>query len=352
MCIVFICVLSITSAYTMPKDIQVLRKMYLSPKSQWQKPQVDSGVLWEEISALPDTPPYPESNPYSPSKAKLGEKLFFDPILSQSKQIACANCHDKELGFADRRSVSYGHNRQLGKRNAPSVVMSAFGEKKFWDGRAKDLESQALFPITDPKEMAYSPQKAIKRLSQNATYRAMFKEAFGSEHITATRLAQAIATYERSLMPKHSRFDKFMKGQAQALNDKEVWGLHLFRTKARCMNCHYGASFSDDTFHNLGLTYYGRKYEDLGYYHTTGKIEDIGKFKTPSLRSVAKTAPYMHNGLFPHLRGVLNAYNGGMFHPKGKAKENLPYPKTDSLLQPLGLSQDEIEALEAFLNTL
>ena len=305
----------------MPKNIQALRTMYLSPKSQWQKPQVDSSVLWEELSALPDTPPYPESNPYSLAKAKLGEKLFFDPILSQSKQIACATCHDKELGFADGRSVSYGHNHQLGKRNAPSIVMSAFGTTKFWDGRAKDLESQALFPIADPKEMAYSPQKAVKRLAKDASYKAMFKEAFGS--------------------------------------DEEVWGLHLFRTKGRCMNCHYGASFSDEGFHNLGLTYYGRKYEDLGYYHTTGNTEDIGKFKTPSLRNVVKTAPYMHNGLFPHLRGVLNAYNGGMFHPKAntgetkdKVRENLPYPKTDSLLKPLGLSSDEIEALEAFLKTL
>lgn len=363
--IAIVCVLGISSAYAMPKNIQALRKMYLSPKSQWQKPQVDSSVLWEELSALPDTPPYPESNPYSLAKAKLGEKLFFDPILSQSGQIACANCHDKELGFADGRSVSYGHNRQLGKRNAPSIVMSAFGKEKFWDGRAKDLESQALFPIADPKEMAYSPQKAVKRLAKDAGYKAMFKEAFGSDEITTERLAQAIATYERTLMPKNSRFDKFMKGQSQALSDKEVWGLHLFRTKGRCMNCHYGASFSDEGFHNLGLTYYGRKYEDLGYYHTTGNTEDIGKFKTPSLRNVVKTAPYMHNGLFPHLRGVLNAYNGGMFHPKptqntkantgetkDKVRENLPYPKTDSLLKPLGLSSDEIEALEAFLKTL
>ena len=145
-------------------------------------------VLWEELSALPDTPPYPESNPYSLAKAKLGEKLFFDPILSQSGQIACATCHDRELGFADGRSVSYGHNRQLGKRNAQSVVMSAFGTTKFWDGRAKDLESQALFPIADPKEMAYSPQKAVKRLAKDASYKAMFKEAFGSDEITTTHL--------------------------------------------------------------------------------------------------------------------------------------------------------------------
>lgn len=348
----FINMLVCVHLFGLPSNINALRTMYLSPKSQWQSPNVDTKVIWEEIGALPDTPPYPQHNPYSESKVILGKKLFHERLLSQSKQIACATCHDEELGFTDGRKVSYGHNRQLGKRNAPSVVMSAFGEKNFWDGRAESLESQALFPIADPREMAYSPKKAARQLSKLPEYKNLFKKAFGDDSITPERMAQAIATYERSLMPKNSRFDRFMKGQSNALSDQEVWGLHLFRTKGRCMNCHYGVSFSDQKFHNLGLTYYGGKYEDLGYYLTTNNPDDIGKFKTPSLRAVSKTAPYMHNGLFPHLQGVLNAYNGGMFQPRGKAKDNLPYPKTDSLLQPLGLNQEEIKALESFLKTL
>lgn len=328
--------------------------MYLMPSDKWQKPFVDSGVKWQELGALPDNPPYPSYNPYSESKAKLGEKLFFDPILSQSKQIACASCHDKELGFGDGKSVSYGHNRQRGKRNAPSVAMSAFGSEKFWDGRAKNLESQALFPIADPKEMAYTAEKAAKRVASKNAYRILFKEAFGTYNVTKELMAEAIATYERSLMPKNSRFDRFLKGQSKALNDKEVWGLHIFRTKGRCMNCHFGVSFSDEDYHNLGLTYYGREYEDLGRYVVTKDPKDVGAFKTPSLRLVGKSAPYMHNGLFPHLRGVLNAYNGGMFNPApNEAQKDDPlFPKTDALLKPLNLTNEELEALEAFLNTL
>lgn len=355
-CIIF-CLCAVF-AYSMPKNIQTLRDMYLKPPSQWEKPHIDSDVKWQELAPLPDKPPYPESNPYSKSKKELGQMLFFDPKLSLSNQIACVSCHDREFGFGDGRKVSVGHNRRMGKRNAPSVAMSAFGTEKFWDGRAKNLEDQALFPIADSNEMAYTPELAAKKISQIQAYREKFKEAFGSENITPELMAKAIATYERSLMPYHTRFDKYLNGKKDALSDKEIWGLHLFRTKGRCMNCHSGVSLSDDKYHNLGLTYFGREYEDLGRYNVTKNTDDIGKFKTPSLRGVSKSAPYMHNGLFPHLNGILNAYNAGMFHPKApkenknESSVNLPFPSTDKLLQKLNLNNDELEALEAFLKTL
>lgn len=343
-------------------SIDSLRAMYLSPQEQWERAFVDDGVEYREIGALPKTPPYPASNPYTKEKEELGKALFEDPRLSRSNQIACASCHERQLGFSDGKSVSHGHDRQLGARNAPSVVMAAFGREQFWDGRAKDLESQALMPIADPREMAYSPEEAAQKLSKIPEYRAKFQEAFGTDEITSERIALAIATYERALMPKNSRFDRFMRGESKALSDKEVLGLHLFRTKGRCMNCHNGVEFSNQSYHNLGLTYFGRKFEDLGRYMVTKNAEDVGKFKTPSLRQVAKSAPYMHNGLFPHLRGVLNAYNGGMFHPTlsdsqkaqlSKERQELAqYLKTDSLLQPLHLSPEELDALEAFLRTL
>lgn len=334
--------------------IAQLRAMYALDSSKWIPPTIDSGIPYQEIGALPKSPPFPESNPYSLEKAKLGEKLFNDPKLSASNQIACASCHDRELGFGDGRRVSYGHNRQLGKRNAPSIIMSAFGEEKFWDGRAQNLEAQALMPILDPREMAYHPSKAAKKLNKDKQYRKDFEQAFGVAKITPNLIAKAIATYERSLMPKNSRFDRFMQGDSKALSDKEVWGLHLFRTKARCMNCHYGVAFTDQQYHNLGLTYYGRKFEDLGRYNVTKNPDDVGRFKTPSLRQVNKTAPYMHNGLFPHLKGVLNAYNAGMFHPEPKPSQKYDplFPKTDILLHKLDLSDDELEALEMFLKTL
>jgi len=379
------------SKSTQHYDITYLREMYSKDSREWEKPFVDSGVEWEEIGALPLTPPYPASNPYSKEKATLGEKLFNEPLLSLSKQIACASCHDKEQGFSNGRSLAFGHDRQLGRRNSPSVVMSAFGKEKFWDGRAESLEAQAAMPIADPKEMAFSIESAAKRLNQIPAYKETFKAAFGSATITSERIAQAIATYQRSLMPKYSKFDRFMRENAKArdekaqssdkpmadskdskikdsktiakttkkpseiLSDKEILGLHLFRTKARCINCHFGVAFSDQQYHNLGLTFYGREKQDLGRYEITGNPTDSGKFKTPSLRQVAKTAPYMHIGTFPNLSSVLASYNFGMGHiePKTEEQKNNPaFPITDKLLKPLNLSDEEIEALEAFLRTL
>lgn len=341
------------------KQIESLRAMYLKEPQFWERAWVDDGVEYREIGALPQTPPYPESNPYTPAKAKLGEKLFYDPILSLSEQIACATCHDSELGFSNARSVSFGHNRALGNRNVPSVVMSAFGKEKFWDGRAQDLESQSLMPIENPIEMADSLQNVIAKLKASKEYQKAFSEVFGEssaqDSISLKHLAQALATYERSLMPKNSRFDRFVRGDSQILRDDEVLGLHIFRTKGRCMNCHNGVEFSDHKYHNLGLTYYGReKYEDFGRYNVSKNPSDMGAFKTPSLREVRKSAPYFHNGLFPTLRGVLNAYNFGMFRPEPTdSQKNDPlFPQTSPLLKELKLTQEEIDALEAFLKTL
>ena len=327
---------------------------YKADSRFWIKPHLSDGVEFREIEALPKTPPYPESNPYSEAKAELGKKLFNDPRLSLSNQIACANCHDEQLGFGDGRSVSYGHNRQTGRRNAPSITMSAFGKEKFWDGRAKDLETQAIMPIADPKEMAYNADKAAKKLNKIAEYKRLFKGAFGTSEITTDLLGKAIATYERGTM-RQTKFDRFMRGNKNAMNEREIYGMHLFRTKARCINCHNGVEFSDGKYHNLGLHFYGRgKYEDLGRYEVTKNPADVGAFKTPSLRGVSKTTPYMHNGLFPHLSGVIHGYNAGMAKPEPKKGKtyNPPFPKSSHLLQKLNLSEDEMEALEAFLKTL
>lgn len=230
--------------------------------------------------------------------------------------------------------------------------MSAFGKEKFWDGRAKNLEDQALFPIANPKEMALPLKDLLRRLNADKFYKKEFQTAFQTSPITLKQIADALATYERTLLPKRNAFDKFLLGEKNALSDKEVWGLHLFRTKAKCMNCHYGTAFSDGKFHNLGLTYYKRKYQDLGRYEVSRDIKDIGTFKTPSLRGVIKSPPYMHNGLFPNLSGVLNAYNAGMFHPKPKDTNDALFPKTSPLLHKLFLNNEELKALEAFLKTL
>lgn len=338
-------------------DIDQLRALYSSgDQSKWPTPTVDSAVYaegFEDIGTLGEVP-FPKDNPYSKEKADLGKALFFDPRLSGSKQISCANCHDPELNWGDARRVAYGEHRQLGKRNSPSLFNVAYYKVLFWDGRAKTLEEQAEFPIRDPKEMNHHIDFATKRIAQIEGYKKLFKDAFGSEKVTNERIVKAIATFERTILSPKNRFDKFIAGDSKQLSDQEVLGLHLFRTKARCINCHNTPLFSDSKFHNIGLTYYGREYEDLGLYNVTKLAKNVGEFKTPSLREVPQNAPYMHNGLFPNIRGVINMYNAGMFHfqPNEKQKNDTLFPKTSDLVKKLNLDAEEMDALEAFLMSL
>ncbi len=338
------------------ETIEKLRKTYSSGDiSQWEKPELDEEVIanFEDIGVLPKMI-FPENNPYSEAKKELGKMLFFDPRLSKSKQISCASCHDPELAWGDGRTISYGHNRQTGKRNSPSLLNIGYHSVFFWDGRAASLENQALGPITDPVEMAATETISIKNIKKIKGYKPYFREAFGDEKITIERILKAIATYERTITSKKSKFDSFIEGKSDIFTDEEVIGLHLFRTKARCINCHNTPLFSNQKFHNVGLSYYGRTFEDLGKYNITHKKEDVGKFKTPSLREIGRTAPYMHNGLMPNLEGIIEMYNAGM--PRVKPKENQKndslFPVTDPLLKKLNLTKKEQNALKAFLLTL
>jgi len=339
-----------------PEYIAQLREAYSSgDMKNWEAPFLDESVKahYVEIGSLPKLS-FPENNPYSDAKKELGKLLFFDPRLSKSKQISCANCHDPELAWADGRSVSFGHNRKNGVRNSPSVFNMAYHTTFFWDGRASTLESQAMFPLTDPVEMASHEAVAVKHIKRIKGYRPYFKEAFGDEKITLTRIFEAIATYERTIVSGKSKFDRFISGDKNLFTDEEVLGLHLFRTKARCVNCHFSPLFSDQQFHNLGLSYYGRKHEDLGRFKISKDTADVGRFKTASLREVARTAPYMHNGLIPSLDEVIQMYDAGMAHPKPrKDQQNDPlFPTTDPLLQKLSLTKEERAALKTFLLTL
>jgi cytochrome c peroxidase len=338
-------------------SVTELKRLYSSGDyTKWPKPEIDSLVYaqgFEDIGSL-GKPEFPESNLYTEEKATLGKILFFDPRLSKSGQISCANCHDPELNWGDARRVSYGEGRLQGIRNSPSLMNIAYAKIFFWDGRAATLEDQASFPIKDTKEMNFHIDLATKRLNKIKGYRSYFKKAFGKEKVTQEEILKAIATFERTLISPKSRFDKFISGDSTQLSNKEIEGLHLFRTKARCINCHNTANFSDNKFHNIGLTYYGREYEDLGRYNVTRKAENVGEFKTQSLRGAAQNAPYMHNGLFPNLRGILNMYNAGMPQPKrkeGQQNDSL-FPTTSKLIQKLQLKQSELVALEAFITSL
>jgi cytochrome c peroxidase len=336
-------------------SISELKQLYSSKNSAlWPKPHVDSNVVnFQDLGVLPKVQ-FPADNPYSEAKRELGKLLFFDPRLSGSQQISCSSCHDPQLGWSDGKKVSHGHNRTLGIRNSKSILNVGFAKSLFWDGRAGTLEEQVQFPIEDVREMNNHVDIAVTNIQNITGYKKHFKEAFGDENVSKDRIFKAIATFERTIVSKKSRFDKFIEGDSTQLNNKEVLGLHLFRTKARCINCHNSTNFTDEQFHNAGLTYYGRKYEDLGLYNLTKNPQDVGKFKTPSLRDITATAPYMHNGLFPHLRGVLNMYNAGMPNLKPndeQLKDNL-FPKTSPFLKKLDLNEDELDALEAFLKSI
>ncbi len=331
-----------------------LRAAYLKPAAQWPKANVDQSVAdFQDIGLLPRMR-FPADNTYSKLKEDLGKQLFFDPRLSASKALACASCHDPDLAWTDGRTVSFGHDRQAGKRNAPQIMDAGYQKYLFWDGRADSLEAQALRPIEATNEMHADETEVVKRISEQPEYVSEFKEAFGDERIDMTRIAQAIATFERTITAGHSRFDLFISGtNKKALSDAAIRGLNLFRTSARCINCHYGPNFSDGKFHNIGLTYYGRKYEDLGRYTVTKDPADVGRFRTPSLRNISRTGPYMHNGLF-ELAGVLNIYIAGGAHPPRRAgQENDPlFPVTDPLLHMLKLTQHDKDDLLAFLDAL
>lgn len=336
-------------------EIDDLRKLYSSGnQNSWPKADLDSTIIgFKEIGVLGEMK-FPEDNPYSEEKKLLGKTLFFDPRLSSSNQISCASCHDPELGWADGRRVSYGHDRQTGIRNSISILNVGYNEKIMWDGRAISLEDQVSFPMNDTKELNIHPAIAAKNIGKIDGYKELFTKAFGDDEVTIDRIAKAIATFERTVVSRKTKFDKFVSGNEKEFSDQEVLGLHLFRTKARCINCHNGPMFTDGQFHNAGLTYFQRKYQDLGRYNITKNLDDIGKFKTPTLRELKLTAPYMHNGLFPHLSGIINLYDFGMpnLQPRLGQEDDPMFPKTSEHLKKLNLTDEEKQALEAFILTL
>lgn len=319
--------------------------LYRSPRAEWPAPQVDAGVSWQELGPRPRLPAA------AAALVALGEQLFFDPRLSRNRDLSCASCHAPHLGFADGRKLALGHQAAAGPRHTPHLLGVAFVPLLMWDGRAADLESQALLPIANPVEMAMDLDALQLRLSRETDYPQRFARVFGDDDITLRKLGQALAAYERRIEAPHSRFDDFISGQTQALSDRELNGLHLFRTRARCMNCHSGPQFTQHAFHQIGMSFLGRRQQDLGRQAVTGRAEDSGSMRTPSLRGVASTAPYFHQGVTPTLRGVLDLYNDGMPQPQ-KSAQGLAALKPDPLIKPLKLKTKDLQDLEAFLRTL
>jgi cytochrome c peroxidase len=283
----------------------------------------------------------PKDNPLTEARVQLGRTLFFDPILSADQTVACASCHEPAHGFAGPEARPRGIRGQRTPRKAPTLFNRAYGTAFFWDGRETTLEAQALRPIEDPTEMGAKLPDVVQRLQASGDYKDRFEAAF-PDGVTATNLGRALACFERVLLRGDSAVDRFRrKGEQTALTPAERHGLWLYESKAGCWQCHRGANFTDERFHNTGVGW-GKEPPDLGRAAVTRRDEDRGKFKTPTLRGVALTAPYMHDGSLATLEDVVEFYNRG-----GGANKNL-----DPLLRPLELSKEEVSALVAFLKAL
>lgn len=329
-----------------------LKKLYCSPKENWPKVDMPENAKFNEIGSI--TAIRDEAKSYAQlekKKVELGKQLFFDPRLSHSNQIACASCHDPQLGWADGKRMAFGHDRQMGSRNTMSLFNVSHFKPLFWDGRAANLTQQALMPVQDLKEMHSTLTESLQKLNNIEGYQKQFSEVYSlkkGEDITANQLADTLASFQKTITSRKTRFDKFIDGDCNQLNEQEVVGMHLFRTKANCIRCHNGPLFTDNQFHHTGLGYIQRnRFEDLGRYKVTGNKIDIAKFRTPSLRELKHTGPYMHNGLFTTMSGILNMYNAGM------RKSLKPYePPLSPLIEPLNLTKQELQDLEAFIMAL
>jgi cytochrome c peroxidase len=333
--------------------LAALRRIHARPSTAWPASQLDADAVRAELG-----PWQAATNPLPAARVELGRRLFDDPILSASGQISCQNCHHPELGWGDGLSRSVGHGRARGMRNAPALFNAAHRRSIGWDGHAHDLADQLRRAMTDPGEMGGQPLAAVlARLNADAGYRQRFAAAFGDGPITGARLDDALIVFLTTL-ERPTPLDRFLTGDRSRLTDQQVWGMHLFRTKGRCMNCHAGPLLSDERFHNLGLSFFKQPAEDLGRYRATGNPEDAGRFRTPSLRHIARTAPYMHNGMFKDLRSVVVFYTqgGGETRVRNDREAADPlYPfvmRKAALLQPVALSAAEIDAVTAFLAAL
>ena len=344
------------TGHTPEYTVEDLRRLYGSGNpSLWPKPSLFPEVKkgFQDIGVLPDVE-FPKDNPFSKAKASLGKTLFFEPKLSLSGKISCASCHKPEKAWADNTMINFGHDDAEGLRNVPTVLNSAYAKSFFWDGRAKTLEEQVKHPIENPVEMNLKADIAVKNIAAAPEYKSLFKAAFGDENITEDRIYKALATFERTLISPKSRFDSFISGNKDEFSNSEVRGLHLFRTKANCINCHNTPYFSDQNFYNIGIGFFSGGDDDLGLYDVTKNPADKKKFRTPTLREVSQTRPYMHNGQFPELRNVVMMYNVGM-GPENltkKQRKDPNIPKKTHLIKKLELTDQEATDLVAFLRTL
>lgn len=329
--------------------------------------------------------PVPANNPQTPAKIALGDKLFHDKRFSIDGTISCSSCHDGDKGFTDNLPVSVGHHGLTGTRNAPTVINAAFYKSQFWDGREPDLEGQSKGPFVNPVEAGLANHEPILQIVRSdPEYQAAFKQVFnvGGEQLTMDHVSKAIASFERSIVAGNSAFDRFyFKGDKSALTEQQQRGFQVFLAQGRCVSCHSieqdHALFSDSRFHNIGvginaiqddvprlapafleakakggevdkMVLTDKKSSELGRFAVTDGFNDLGAFKTPTLRNIALTAPYMHDGSLKTLKEVVIHYNNGGVTP-ANAQVNA---FLSGGIRPLNLSDAQIDDLVAFMDAL
>jgi cytochrome c peroxidase len=269
--------------------------------------------------------PVPDNNPMTRDLVTLGRRLFNDKRLSRDRRVACRSCHEPDRGFSSAAAVPQGVFGRRGQRNAPSLVNRGYGRAFFWDGRVTSLEEQVLQPIQSANEMNLSLAEAGARV-----------------RLDASTIARSLASYVRSIRSGDSRFDKYAAGRANALTAVELSGLRVFRGKGNCTACHVGPNFTDEQFHNTGVSFRDGRFDDDGRAAVSKKDADRGAFKTPTLREVARTSPYMHDGSLGTLEEVVDFYDRG----------GRPNPYLDPEIRPRQFTTAERAALVAFLTVL
>lgn len=321
-----------------------------------EKPQQQDLVVYNPTAMTVDVPAYvknyvgnmkhPDNNPLTVEGVALGRKLFYEKMLSDNMTMSCATCHKQENAFNDPRPFSEGTNGAFGDRNAMAIINLAWNTAFFWDGRRATLEEQAHDPVTNPIEMANTWPEVVKRLQNNNTYPDLFYKAFGTKTIDSNLVVKAIAQFERTLVSYNSRFDKyFHKGDSTALTQQEKNGLAIFKGKGMCNNCHLmNTQLSDNVFRNNGLDVNPK---DAGLMKFTGLSSDRGKFKVPTLRNIAKTAPYMHDSRFATLEEVVEFYSEKVQQSSPNIDEHMPDYGSG-----LKLTKQDKADLVAFLHTL
>ena len=337
-----VCLLAMTLTAIVSRTPLSIVDTYRGSQEYWPKPTIDEGVDFKPLGALPKNAHFPSYNPYTKAKETLGRQLFFDRRMSQSEQVSCASCHDPDLGWADGKRKAIGHNRLRHDLNTPSIINSAWLNHVYRNGRVGSLEAQVIETWQNPVEMAAHLPTAVARIISIEGYTPMFQEAFGTKEVSAVRISRAIATFMRKVTLTNTKFDNFMRGERSAFKNDEIEGLHLFRTKARCANCHNGNLLSDGKFHHLGSSFHNVG-EFQGRYRVTKQAENVGAFRTPGLR-----------GFIKDLDTLLHIYNNGWWQNNelDNKGNNIPTATLSKHIKILDLSEQERTQLKAFLGTL